>query len=151
MLISDIMTRTIGSCTAQDTLHEAAHIMWECDCGCVPIVDENRQVIGIVTDRDVCMAGYTKDMRLKDILISEIMTTAPFCCNIQDSTITAEELMQTHQIRRLPVVDQNGLLVGMLSLNDLALEYEREKKQKRKDVNADQVSSTLSAICSHTH
>ena len=147
MKISQIMKSDVETCAADDNLAAAASRMWDCDIGCLPVVDERGEVIGMVTDRDICMAALTRGQPLHEIPVSvamakEILTTGP------DATlIEAEEIMRSAQVRRLPVVDSDGALVGIVSLNDLALLAEHEIGRKNRDLSAQEVTATLAAIC----
>jgi CBS domain-containing protein len=120
MNIDKVMTRTVKCCHAEDSLSCAAGSMWDADCGCVPVVDHGERVVGVLTDRDICMAGYFRNAPLSELRIADAMAKQPITCKASDSIETAEALMQDHQIRRVPVVDDEGKLVGILSLNDLA-------------------------------
>jgi len=148
MHIESLMTRDVKTCTADDSLDVAARAMWENDCGCVPVVDADGGVIGMLTDRDICMAAYTQGAALSALQVGPSMATTVYSCKPKDSPATAENLMRTHRIRRLPVIGANGRLVGILSLNDLAREAGRVHSGKSKAaVQARDVSDTLAAIC----
>ena len=120
MRIGDIMSRPAVVCRPDDTLEEAARLMWECDCGFVPIVDEENRVAGTVTDRDICMAAYTKGKALRDLRVSEVMTREVHTLREEDTVEMAERLMSDKQVRRLPVLDRDRQPVGVLSLGDVA-------------------------------
>lgn len=120
MKISELMTRDVKSCALNETLNSAARIMWDHDCGCVPVVDAHRRLVGIVTDRDLSMAAYTQGLPLGAIPIERAMSSRVIACSPSDSVATAHRLMRTHEIHRLPVVNSSGALVGILSLSDLA-------------------------------
>jgi CBS-domain-containing membrane protein len=104
----------------QDRLNTAAQIMWENDCGCVPVVDDLRRVIGIVTDRDITMAAYTQGKSLNDIEVGSICSRTVKTCAKTATLSEAEQIMANAQVRRLPVVESDGTLVGIISLSDLA-------------------------------
>jgi CBS-domain-containing membrane protein len=67
MNIEQLMTRDVESCHPDDSLDRAAQLMWDNDCGCVPVVDEKQRVHGIITDRDICMSAYTSGQSLKSL------------------------------------------------------------------------------------
>ncbi len=100
-------------------MNEAARIMWEHDCGCVPVVDEGRRVIGMLTDRDACMAAYTQGLRLQDMPVHRAMSNGATACRATDDVDTALGVMATSQVHRLPVVDEEDRLVGIVSVTDL--------------------------------
>jgi CBS domain-containing protein len=120
MKISEIMTRDVKACRAEQTLDVPAQIMWDADCGCVPVVDDDQRVVGMVTDRDICMAAHFQGTSPSRLPVSGAMSRSVVACHQDDSLESAMELMQKHQIRRLPVLGANKRLVGILSINDLA-------------------------------
>jgi len=93
--------------------------MWEHDCGCAPVVDGHGKLVGIVTDRDICMAAYTQGLPLEAIAVERVMSPRVISCARGDDLETAHRLMRTHEIHRIPVADSRGRLAGILSLSDL--------------------------------
>jgi CBS domain-containing protein len=144
MKIGDIMTTEVHCCRAGETLAEAARIMWEHDCGSVPIIDENGSPVAILTDRDIAMAVYLNGRPPSEIPVASIMSRALFTCSPEDTIERAEDVMRERQVRRLPVV-RDGKLVGFLSMNDL-IRAANEKKLRR-EVRLEDVEITLAAIC----
>jgi len=120
VLVHAIMTEPAGACSLGDPLHRTAQLMWDLDCGVVPVVDAQGRLSGILTDRDICMAAYTKALPLTAIRVEEVMTTQVVTCAPSDSVERAVGLMEDHQVRRLAVVTAERRLVGMLSLSDIA-------------------------------
>ncbi len=120
MLVKDIMQTDIACCDATAIACAAAEILWDRDCGALPVLGPNGQVIGMVTDRDLCMAALTQGKRLDQIPVSSVMSRGVYTCRADQEMAVAHYLMRQHQIRRLPVLDRKGDLVGILSLNDLA-------------------------------
>ena len=147
MNVSQIMKRNVETCRPEDSLELVAGKMWEGDIGSLPVINAEGAVIGMITDRDVSMAGYTQGRLLRDIAVSVAMSKDVFSCFPSDGLIEAEETMRSHQVRRLPVLDADGQLVGIVSLNDLARESEREAGRKGREVSAQEVTATLAAIC----
>jgi len=147
MKISQIMETDVEVCGLDDNLAVAASRMWDCDIGCLPVLDAAGQVVGIVTDRDICMAAFTRGERLQDISVSIAMAKEVLSCSPDAMLVEAEEVMRSGQVRRLPVIDPEGCLVGIVSLNDLALLAEREVGRKNRDLSAQEVAATLAAIC----
>jgi CBS domain-containing protein len=149
MRVEELMTKSPRTCRPEDSLSQAARIMWEADCGAVPVVssDGEGRVVGIITDRDVCMAAYTRGLPLAQMRVSEAMAREPRCCKASDTPFEAEASMRSAQVRRLPVVDESGHLVGLLSLADLAREAARERGAKRAAISEAEVGDTLAAIC----
>lgn len=149
MKVRELMTTDVRACSQYDTLNKAAQIMWENDCGAVPVVDEDLRVIGMVTDRDICMAAYTQGVLLTDSRAERAMARGAYTCAPGDEVAAAEKLMRERQVRRLPVTDGDGRLVGIISLNDIARRADRERasKSKRRQVKDAEIVETLGAIC----
>jgi CBS domain-containing protein len=120
--------------------------MWDCDIGSVPVIDEAERVVGMITDRDICMAAYTRDQRLAEISVDQAMSRKVFSCRPDEDIEIAERLMQKEQIRRLPVTDYNQRLVGVVSLNDIVREAARQRHQRLPQVAEGEVVATMAAI-----
>jgi CBS domain-containing protein len=147
MKVAELMTGGVKVCAPQDSLNQAAKIMWENDCGCVPVVDRNSRVVGIVTDRDICMAAYTQGVSLHLIPADIAMARHVISCAPEDDVAIAEKLMQENKVHRVPVVTSEGKLVGIVSLSDLAREAERERSAGvQRQVSSEEVAETVGAI-----
>jgi CBS domain-containing protein len=149
MNVGDVMTRSVRTCRAGDSLDAAARIMWDQDCGCVPVVQEEDGVVrcvGMITDRDVCMAGYTQGLRLSEIPVESAMAKRVHACHATDSILAALRMLEDRQVRRLPVLGADDELVGIVSLADVAREASREHAQAKKHVTDTQVAAALEAI-----
>jgi CBS domain-containing protein len=144
VLVEKIMTSDVEACLASDTLSDAAAVMWRRDCGAVPVVDEERRVVGVVTDRDICMALATRGRLATEVRVGDVMTAEPRTCTSADDVREALDLMRSAQLRRLPVVDGAGRLAGILSINDIILHSDRGKSKKH--VSHRSVMATLKAI-----
>ena len=125
MKVEQIMNRDVRTCGPQDSLNKAAQIMWDEPCGAVPVVDEQGRPVGFLTDRDICMAAYTQGKPLAELQAEGAMARKLSCCKADDDLNSAAQLMRQHRTRRVPVVDGNGILVGLLTLDDLACEAAR--------------------------
>jgi CBS domain-containing protein len=141
--VGRLMSRDPRTCGPNDSSSRAAQIMWDNDCGCVPVVDAEGRAIGMITDRDICMAAFTRGKLLADIPISTVFSPNVVTVHEDQSVEAAEVTMRAHQVRRVPVVDAEGRPVGVLSLNDLA----RHAGHHRGDVDVDDFVSTFAAIC----
>jgi CBS domain-containing protein len=146
MRIRELMTVDVQTCSPADPLSHAAQIMWNYDCGCVPVVNSARQVMGIITDRDICMAGYTQGKPLQEVPVLVAMSTRVISCSPSDSPSTAERLMQQHKVRRLPVVEEDGKLAGILSLGDLAYYMQSQQTMGGDGMNWVSIAHTLAAV-----
>ncbi len=120
MLIRNVMTSGAVTCCAGDNLEQVAQLMWEHDIGFLPVVDREGRVIGAITDRDALMASYTRGTTLTGILVETVMAHPPITCTINDDARQLEHVMAQRQIRRVPVIDQVGKAIGIVTLGDLA-------------------------------
>ncbi len=120
MRVDQIMSRQPAVCALEEDLQQAAKRMWEADCGVLPVLDEQQRVIAMLTDRDICMAAYTQGRPLREISVRTAMSQQLYSCFPEDTLEQAEQLMRDYQIRRIPVLDPAGRLLGILSLSDLA-------------------------------
>jgi CBS-domain-containing membrane protein len=118
--VSDLMATRVATCSPDDSLNRAAQIMWEQRCGSVPVVDQDRHVLGMITDRDVCMGAYTQGRRLDDIAVTAVMSRPVRICPGTATAEEAEGLMMAHSVHRLIVLDDAGRLGGVISLDDIA-------------------------------
>jgi CBS domain-containing protein len=135
MRIDKVMHQPVVTCSVADRLDTAARLMWEKDCGALPVVEADGRVIAMITDRDICMAAYTKGLPLNAIPVRSAMSDQLFACHPEDSVSEAEKRMGEKQVRRLPVVDADGRVVGILTLNDLAREAARFSGARVQDAN----------------
>jgi CBS domain-containing protein len=143
MKVAKLMKRQVFSCRSGDSADQAAREMWDHDVGCVPVIDEHGRIAGMVTDRDLCMAAYTRGLPLSAIPVSTVMARTVFTCGPDDDVAAVERAMAEHQIRRMPVIDAHGAPIGMISLNDLA----RAAAAGPSAVSPSEVSRTLAAVC----
>jgi CBS domain-containing protein len=143
MRIKEVMSHPAVTCPANATLDHAARLMWEFDYGVIPVVGDDGRLVGIVTDRDICMAAYTQGRPLQVIPVGTAMAHSVIASHLDDFVDQAEHLMRDNQIRRLPVLDTEGRPVGVVSMNDLARLAARSHKSA---VDRDLVQ-TLAAVC----
>jgi CBS domain-containing protein len=143
MHVRDIMNHPVITCPSESNLNLVAQLMWEHDCGTIPVVDQEGRLAGIVTDRDICMAAYTQGALLESIPVTTAMAKHVLACHLDDSIETAEELMREGQIRRVPVIDNDARPVGIVAMNDLARLAARAKKS---GVDRE-IVQTLAAVC----
>jgi len=122
MKVEEIMQRNVKACTQDDSLNIAARIMWDNDCGCVPVIatDGNGKVVGMISDRDICMAAYTQGKSLNEISVTVAMARSVLSCKPSDDLALAEAMMREARIHRIPVIDENGGVLGIVSLTDIA-------------------------------
>lgn len=147
MNVEDLMTREPITCRADDSAGYAARLMWEHDCGAIPVVDAERRPVAMVTDRDLCMAGFTTGRSLFDVRVEQAMSKGVRVCRTSDSIGTAESAMRQARVRRLPVVDADGHVVGMLSMSDLARAACERQKKHGDTQTAMRAMETLASVC----
>jgi CBS domain-containing protein len=121
MLVRDLMTRDVQACGPGSTLAEAALMMWRRDCGFLPVVNAGREIIGVITDRDLCMAIGTERRDTRSVHDEDVMTRNAVTCRPDDIHHVSTSTMALTHVRRLPVTNESGKLVGVLSLDDLAV------------------------------
>jgi len=120
MKVSSIMNPNVETARAEDDLAKAAMVMWRKDCGFVPIVDEaSRRVVGVITDRDICMASATRHETPETMLVRDTMASQVYSCRTEDEVDAALDTMRTNQVHRLPVVDEREQLAGVISFSDI--------------------------------
>jgi CBS domain-containing protein len=147
MQIEEVMTKKVAFCRVDDQLNVAAQIMWDRDCGSVPVVDLAGRVVGMLTDRDICMAAYTRGLRLSEIRADSVMSKELHLARASDPIDVARKLLAAYQIRRLPVVGADGRLAGIISLGDLARAALVLKGGRSNGFGADAIETALVAIC----
>jgi CBS domain-containing protein len=146
MNVFEVMTRRVFSCRPEDTLAAAAAAMWDHDVGCLPVLGDEERVIGMITDRDICMAAYTRASRLDEVAIASVMSRRLHACSPEQTVSAAEEVMRLDRVRRTPVVDPRGRLLGILSLGDLAREAIAQKRRRYGEALDEEVTTTLAAV-----
>ena len=146
MKVKDVMTKDVRVCGLDTDLSALARTMSIRDCGVIPAVD-NGQVVGVITDRDICIAAGSKNRQPSMITVSEVMTRRVYSCRPDAEIRKALQVLREKQVRRLPVIDAKGKLCGILSLNDVAIKARDAAKPE--ELSADDIERTLEAICRH--
>ena len=147
MKVKELMTTDVKRCTPETNLAAAAKIMWEGDCGAVPVTDERDRVVGVITDRDICIAAATRPRTEGEIPVKEVISKPLYTCAPGDDVRSALEIMKTRKIRRLPVVEQNGRLAGIVSIHDIAV----QSRTRSSDISTDSVLDAFIAITAPAH
>jgi len=145
MRASELMAQPVHACFPHDDLQRAAQLMWEGDCGIVPVLDPERHVIGVITDRDICMAAYTRGLRLWQMDVGSTMAKVVHAVREDDPVESVEAAMRGAHVRRVPVLDGQRKLVGVLSIDDLA--RARRMFGHRADGGDEVVVRTIAEIC----
>jgi CBS domain-containing protein len=119
MQVKDVMTRSVRTCRPGTNLAEAVREMWEGDCGVLPVIGDEGRVAGVITDRDICIAVATRGRTADRIAVREVVADYVCTCLPEDDVAAALRAMEQHKVRRLPVINTEGQLQGILSLNDI--------------------------------
>ncbi len=119
MQVRDIMTENPACCSADSSIQEAAQMMVDCDCGEIPVVDDQDRPVGVITDRDICCRAVAEGLDC-ETSVGDIMSSPAVCVSPQDSVEDCCQLMDENQIRRVPVVDEAGVCCGIVSQADIA-------------------------------
>lgn len=146
MKVDKVMNTRPRSVRPHQTLADAVAVMVDRDCGWVPVVDDAGTVVGVLTDRDICLAAHDREKRIDRIAVEGVMRTNIYACRPDDSLLDAEAIMRNRRVRRLPVIDDEGHLVGLISLSDLARRAGMSDEGPKGLTSVD-VARTLAAIC----
>jgi CBS domain-containing protein len=144
MKVRDIMTKTASFCGPESTLEEASFLMRKRNCGFLPVVGDGGNVIGVITDRDMCIALGTRNRKPSDIRVWDAMPHQLFTCMEGDDVHCALKTLRGARIRRLPVIDRDGSLVGVLSIDDIVLKA--REHLLRDDISYQDVGNAYRAI-----
>jgi CBS domain-containing protein len=153
MRVKDLMTSTVHICHERDMLDRPAQIMWDHDCGVVPVVNDDGRVVGMITDRDICMAAHFRGRPITAIQVGTVMSRELCACQPDDQVLDAERLMSSRQVHRLPILNTDGSLAGLLSISDIARRRPRqggEGARQRTGWNAE-IIETMAAIWEPRH
>jgi len=146
MNVEKVMTRDVQPCHPDDVLTVPARIMWERDVGAVPVIEAGGKAIAMITDRDIAMAAYLGGTSLDVVAVADAMSPRLYSVRPTDPVELAEEMMRSRQVRRLPVVDPDGRLIGIVTLNDLARAARNASRYPEAAVDPEEVTITLASI-----
>jgi len=146
MRVQDVMAKAVVSCHPDANLAVVAALMWEHNCGQLPVVKDDGKVSAVITDRDICIALGTRNQRACELRVRDVTCRAAVVCHADDNLRAALNIMAAERVRRLPVVDQDGALVGILSLDDVTLQARHHGDTDRPPVSFEDVMNTLRAI-----
>jgi CBS domain-containing protein len=148
MLVRDLMTRGPKRCTPTTNLAAVTELLWRGGCGALPVVDSAGKVLGIITDRDICVALGTRNRRPSELVAEQAMSREVATCRATDEIHAALEIMRSRKVRRLPVLNENGKLEGILCMSDLILDA-RHDDGTRPEFSYEDVMNALKCIYSH--
>jgi CBS domain-containing protein len=119
MRVSDIMTQPATTCVPETTIAIAGHLMEDAGCGVLPVVDLRRRLLGVVTDRDLLLALANTERNASQVMVWEAMKRDVTTCAADNDLRSALEVMRRYAVRRLPVIDRDGHVIGVLSIDDV--------------------------------
>lgn len=140
MKVKKLMKQDVGSCGLTDDLTKAVEVMRFKDCGAIPVVNAEKKLVGIITDRDICLAVAELDKKPSEIKVEEVVKKRIFTCSANDDLKTALKKMKRVKVKRLPVVDKKREIIGILSITDFLTSLKKDKSFRKK------IYSTLKAI-----
>ena len=146
MKVKDAMTGTPYYCQSDTNLGSATELMWVGNCGFLPVMGQDGKIIGVVTDRDICIALGTRTRLPGDVTVREVMSDRLFACSPDDDVHIALQLMREGGVRRLPVIGKNGTLAGVISMDDLLVRAEAPAIGTRPELSIEEVLRTYRAV-----
>lgn len=146
MKVANLMTKPPAYCNPQTNLAAAAEILWKHNCGILPIVDSKEKVVGLVTDRDMCVALGTQNRLPSEVTVSEVASGKVVACKPDDNLRGALATMAQARVRRLPVIDVAGKLQGILSMDDVVLHTETGTLKKDSELSFEDIVGTLQSV-----
>ncbi|MBI5461897.1 MAG: CBS domain-containing protein [Gammaproteobacteria bacterium] len=151
MNVRDIMSATVTCCGLHDDLESIALLMMSNDCGSIPITNDMGQPIGMITDRDIAMAAAARHKALWQLYAEDFLTGQPVSvCNEDDDIHAALAVMQRARVHRLPVVNGDSEILGILSMDDVIGCAERGVRgQGSPDISYDDAVNTLKVMSKH--
>ena len=146
MKVKDIMMGTPCYCQPETNLASATELMWNADCGFLPVESAEGKVIGVITDRDICVALGTRNRPAGEVTVAEVLTGKLYSCAPDDDIHMALQTLKEAAVRRLPVISHNGTLVGVLSMDDILLRAQPSSLGKEPELSSDEVIRTFRSI-----
>jgi CBS-domain-containing membrane protein len=120
--------------------------MWEKDCGVLPVLDVSGKIIGMITDRDICIAVASRNRLASEIRVSDVMSSHVYSCRPDDDIEDALKIMEEGNVLRLPVISDDGELQGVLTIYSVVLHAGNDKSKKSHSLSSERVVGTLKRI-----
>ena len=147
MKVKDLMTTAPFYCQPETNLASATELMWNANCGFLPVVGNDGKVVGVVTDRDICIGLGTRNQLPGNVAVAEVIAAQRlFYCCPDDDVRVALQAMQSGGVRRLPVITHDGLLAGIISMDDVLLRADFAAPGAGADLSSDEVVQAFRAI-----
>lgn len=149
MKVREVMMGTPYFCRPDANLGSATELMWNANCGFLPVKAVDDKVIGVITDRDICIALGTRSRLAGDITVGEVMTGKLSSCLPDEEIHVALQTMKEGRVRRLPVIAKDGSLVGVISMDDILVRTEPIGLGREPELSTDEIVRTYRAITQH--
>jgi CBS domain-containing protein len=146
MRVVDVMMGTPYHCRPDTNLGSATELMWTGNCGFLPVVGNDGKVVGIITDRDICVALGTRGLPSGNVTVADVMSSNVYSCSPGDDIHVALRAMREGHVRRLPVISKEDVLVGVLSMDDILLRAEAPSLGKTPELSSEEIVKTYRAI-----
>jgi CBS domain-containing protein len=146
MKVKEIMAQSAVCCSADTNVGAAVELMWVRNCGMLPVVGSDRKLLGVVTDRDICIAMGTRNRLAGDLSVGEIATRNVFTCKPDDEIHEALHTMASKQVRRLPVVNDQGIPQGILSMDDIIAHGDLNKWEGCCELSSEEIIRSLKKL-----
>jgi CBS domain-containing protein len=146
MKVKEVMMGTPYHVLLEANLGMATELLWKGNCGFLPVVDAEKKVCGVITDRDICVALGTRNQPAGEVAVGEVVQCKVHTCNLEDDIHIALQTMTDAHVRRLPVVDSNGKLAGVVSMDDLVFRAEPNRIGREPELSAEEVVRCYRAI-----
>ena len=146
MKVKEVMTATPYYCQPETNLGSATELMWNANCGFLPVESTEGKIVGVVTDRDICVALGTRNQLPGDVTVGEVMSSRLYSCDPDDDIHIALQTMKEGKVKRLPVITKNGTLVGVVSMDDILLRAEPTSMGRHPELSSDEVVRAYRAV-----
>src|SRR5215471_1364439 len=146
MKVKDVMMMTPYYAPLWANLGMATEVMWKGNCGFLPVVDAGQRVSGVITDRDICIALGTRNQLSGEVRVEEIVQRKVYSCGPEDDIHVALQSMREEHVRRLPVVERDGTLAGVVSMDDILLHAEPNSFGHEPELSANEVVRSYRTI-----
>lgn len=146
MKVRDVMTHAAVCCDANTNVGAAVELLWVRNCGMLPVVGPDNKLAGVVTDRDLCIAMGTRNRLPGDLAVGDIATRNVYTCKPDDEIHEALSTMASKQVRRLPVVNDEGILQGVLSMDDIISHGDLNKWEGCCELSSSEIIGSLKKL-----
>lgn len=146
MKVRDIMTQSAVCCNADTNVGSAVELMWVHNCGMLPVVGADKKLFGVVTDRDICIAMGTRNRLAGELTAGEVATRNASTCKPEDEIHEALNTMANKHVRRLPVVNDESVPQGILSMDDVVTHGDLKKWEGGCELSAEEIIRSLKKL-----